>query len=222
MRSVHPACIQPSLLVFLLLALFVSCGSSPPSPPPPRATLYYIDCSVQSNGGGTQDSPWNSLASANAFAFRAGDTLLLGIRAGTGPVIVVGNAGYRGTNANFFKNNILYSAVPDMIYATSGLSIDNNIYWTISGHAPVADGRQRLRGIECVPGGRRPGCSQFLRRSRDAESHRSQCGQTNDRVYATVRLAGDRCGSKRVQCCFRLLDGGRLPATCKVEAFTCL
>ena len=57
--------------------------------------------------------------------------------AGAGPVLSTGNASYAGANPNFFKNNIIYSAGPDMIYATSGLAVDNNIYWTTSGNSPT-------------------------------------------------------------------------------------
>jgi len=55
---------------------------------------------------------------------------------GAGPVISMENARYTGTNRNFIKNNILNSATPDMVYATSGLDMDNNIYWTVSSDPP--------------------------------------------------------------------------------------
>lgn len=78
------ACSRAGLDILLILASivqFISCGGSQQSgggsPPPARATVYYLDCSLQAGGSGTQDSPWNSLASANAFTFQAGDSLLL-------------------------------------------------------------------------------------------------------------------------------------------------
>ena len=42
---------------------------------------------------------------------------------------------YSGSNANFFKNNIIYSTVPYLIQTTSDFALDNNIYWTV-GAAP--------------------------------------------------------------------------------------
>ena len=53
-------------------------GRSAFLPPPSRsAAAYYLDCSASKNGSGTQASPWNSLASVNAFTFLPGDHLLL-------------------------------------------------------------------------------------------------------------------------------------------------
>jgi Right handed beta helix region len=53
-------------------------GHSPSVPSPPRsAATYYLDCSASQNGNGTKASPWNSLASADAFTFLPGDRLLL-------------------------------------------------------------------------------------------------------------------------------------------------
>jgi len=37
---------------------------------------YYVDCSAKKNGSGSEASPWNSLAAANAAAWHAGDHLL--------------------------------------------------------------------------------------------------------------------------------------------------
>jgi len=41
------------------------------------AAFYYLDCSARQNGNGSLNSPWNSLASANAFTLHPGDHLLL-------------------------------------------------------------------------------------------------------------------------------------------------
>ncbi|MER5739633.1 ricin-type beta-trefoil lectin domain protein [Streptomyces sp. NPDC002262] len=38
---------------------------------------WYLDCSAATNGSGTQSSPWNSLAAANARTFQPGESLLL-------------------------------------------------------------------------------------------------------------------------------------------------
>ena len=40
-------------------------------------TAYYVDCSAATNGNGTQASPWNTLASANALTYGPGDQILL-------------------------------------------------------------------------------------------------------------------------------------------------
>ena len=46
-------------------------------PPPRGSAIYYLDCSAEQNGNGTQTSPWNSTARVNAFTFLPGDRLLL-------------------------------------------------------------------------------------------------------------------------------------------------
>ena len=43
-----------------------------------------------------------------------------------------GTATFSGTDPRFFKNNIIYATVPGMIQVTSGIVLDNNIYWTTS------------------------------------------------------------------------------------------
>ncbi len=40
------------------------------------------------------------------------------------------NASFVGTHANLFKNNIVYSTVPDLVETTSDFELDNNVYWT--------------------------------------------------------------------------------------------
>ena len=44
---------------------------------PGAGTAWYVDCSASADGQGSQGSPWNSLASANAHTFAPGDSLLL-------------------------------------------------------------------------------------------------------------------------------------------------
>jgi hypothetical protein len=48
-----------------------------------------------------------------------------------------GDATYSGSNPLFFKNNIIYATVPGMIQITSGLVLDDNIYWTTSASPPT-------------------------------------------------------------------------------------
>jgi hypothetical protein len=44
--------------------------------------------------------------------------------------LVTTDAAYSGSGQRFFKNNIIYSTVPDMIETTSSFVLENNIYWT--------------------------------------------------------------------------------------------
>jgi hypothetical protein len=59
---------------------------------------------------------WNPASNASAFAAE--------------------DAQYSGNGVRFFKNNIIYATVPDLIHATSAFVLDNNIYWTISSSPP--------------------------------------------------------------------------------------
>jgi Right handed beta helix region len=43
---------------------------------------------------------------------------------------VTTDAAYSGAGPRFFKNNIIYATVPDMIETTSSFVLDNNVYWT--------------------------------------------------------------------------------------------
>ena len=55
---------------------------------------------------------WNP--ATNAAAFNSSDAM------------------FSGSAPRFFKNNIVYSTVPDLILTNSAFSLDNNIYWTTS------------------------------------------------------------------------------------------
>jgi hypothetical protein len=43
---------------------------------------------------------------------------------------------FSGAAPRFFKNNIIYATVPDLILMTSAFTFDNNIYWTTSASGP--------------------------------------------------------------------------------------
>ena len=66
-----------SMTILALSILHAWSGAGNAAPPTTNAATYYLDCSASRNGNGTEVSPWNSLASANGFAFRPGDHLLL-------------------------------------------------------------------------------------------------------------------------------------------------
>jgi hypothetical protein len=48
-----------------------------------------------------------------------------------GPAFDTVDANFSGTNPNFFKNNIIYSTVPNLTQTTSDFALDNNIYFTV-------------------------------------------------------------------------------------------
>ena len=52
------------------------------------------------------------------------------------PLLFSTPASYSGTNANIFKNNIIYSTVPNMMETTRDFALDNNIYWVVGNTAP--------------------------------------------------------------------------------------
>jgi len=73
---------QPRLRVAVLALLLVFSASlqiaySKPVPPSGPAHSFYLNCSAGHDGTGSKKSPWNSLASVNAFEFHAGDRLLI-------------------------------------------------------------------------------------------------------------------------------------------------
>ncbi|GIH15261.1 right-handed parallel beta-helix repeat-containing protein [Rugosimonospora africana] len=51
--------------------------AAPAAPAVAAGTTYYVDCGAATNGSGTSASPWNNLTTVSAFAFVAGDSILL-------------------------------------------------------------------------------------------------------------------------------------------------
>jgi hypothetical protein len=49
------------------------------------------------------------------------------------PLLNAAGAAFTGAEPDFFKNNIIYSTVPSMVSATSALTLDSNVYYTVSG-----------------------------------------------------------------------------------------
>ncbi len=52
------------------------------------------------------------------------------------PLLFTTPASYSGTNPNTFKNNIIYSTVPNMMDTTQDFTLDNNIYWVVKNAEP--------------------------------------------------------------------------------------
>lgn len=78
-----PLALRRTSLALLLFSFFNSCSGShssstaPATPPSRAASTFYLNCSSSTNGAGSQSSPWNSLATINAFTFIPGDHLLV-------------------------------------------------------------------------------------------------------------------------------------------------
>ena len=66
----------------VLLSLLLGCSatakqsSSTGGAPPASTTTFYVNCSLSSDGNGTQNTPWNSLKDANSYTYVAGNALL--------------------------------------------------------------------------------------------------------------------------------------------------
>lgn len=143
-------------LVGLLTLAMIFCATC-------RATTYYVNCNNSTNGSGTSASPWNTLASANAHTFAAGDSLLFYTPAtctgnftangsgtssypitvneyGPGPGLpVIAGAGYTDTidliNVQYWSINKLEitNMSHDWPNAHRGINIDADNFGTMSG-----------------------------------------------------------------------------------------
>lgn len=49
------------------------------------------------------------------------------------PLLYTTKATFTGSSPDFFRNNIIYSTVPEMVSASSPLTLDSNIYYVVSG-----------------------------------------------------------------------------------------
>jgi hypothetical protein len=52
------------------------------------------------------------------------------------PVLLIDQAEFAGSRANFFRNNLVFSAVPSMAQSLSSLASDNNLYWYMGRRQP--------------------------------------------------------------------------------------
>lgn len=121
-----------ALLVFSVLHACSRPVHAPVPPPSGSATTYYLDCSASQNGDGTQGSPWNSLAPANAFTLRAGDHLLL--KRGTACDGSLSPQGSGATNSPIVIDAYGTGAQP-VVHggsAEEALKLFNQQYWEIN------------------------------------------------------------------------------------------
>lgn len=92
---------------------------------------YYVDCSAPANGNGTQTSPWNTLDSANAVSFAAGNQLL--IKRGTTCQGALNPAGSGSSGAPIAVDAYGTGAAPVIDGGTSSVVIHlmDQQYWEI-------------------------------------------------------------------------------------------
>lgn len=73
-------CVGSCLLLIAMLGCSSGAsqnGSGGGTTPPAGTATFYVNCSLASDGNGTQGSPWNNLSNVNAYTFSAGNSLLL-------------------------------------------------------------------------------------------------------------------------------------------------
>ncbi|MGC9198563.1 MAG: choice-of-anchor Q domain-containing protein [Acidobacteriaceae bacterium] len=135
---------QGICLLSLLLAVVLSgCssgtkgtqGSATPTTPttPQSASTYYVNCSLSSDGSGSESSPWNSLQDVNAHTFMPGDSLLLA-RGTTcsGALLPEGS----GSSTSPITVDAYGTGALPIINAgstnTAAVSLNNQQYWSIA------------------------------------------------------------------------------------------
>jgi len=122
----------------LMFALGCSGGggggnSSTPSGPTYSGPTYYANCSLATDGNGSQSSPWNSLSDVNTHTFVAGDSLFLA-RGSTcsGSLQPQGS----GTSGSPITIDAFGTGALPIINAGSASNaaayLNNQQYWTIS------------------------------------------------------------------------------------------
>lgn len=64
------------------------------------------------------------------------------------PVLLMDRVVFRGARANIFRNNVLFSAVPDMVQSSPELRFEGNVYWYAGDGQPVwRYGTEEFRGF---------------------------------------------------------------------------
>ena len=99
-----------------------------------------------------------------------------------------------GSDSRLFENNIIYSAVPQMIQTPTGYTLDNNIYWATSTSSPT----WQWNGVTYTDFSAYQSAS-----GQDAQTYNadpmlndptsSHSGPTKFRIHPTVRIAGSEC-----------------------------
>lgn len=145
----------------LLAALTVGCspgadnsGGTPVGPPsgPGSAKMYYVNCSLGSNGDGTLAAPWNNLNNANSQHLAAGDELQFArgtnckgelIPRGSGTSSAVVTIGAYGTGAlpiiDGGNNNYALYLNDVEYYQINNLAIVGSKYWAVRAGSANSD-----------------------------------------------------------------------------------
>jgi hypothetical protein len=122
-----------TVLVFSVLHAGSGIDHSSSVPPAPRSTItYYLDCSANQNGNGTQASPWNSLVSVNSFTFLPGDRLLLNRGTACNGALTPQGSGAANTPVVIDAYGTGAQPVINGGSAEAALTLFNQQYWEIN------------------------------------------------------------------------------------------